>query len=426
MRRDVRALLWFHPAIWFLLNRVQLAREQVVDQTVVECTQDAHEYVGALLKIAASQIEPDLAPAPLFLRKRHLHERVDAILQGVHMSKSRLVLTMSTMLTFVPAVAGLMAWYMPLRAAAQTAEPDSAGVEVKTGAFKVRHRAPVPYPLSAREKGEEGTVVVSVTVDRSGEVTDARVVSSTGPEELRRAVLGSVLQWHFSMDPVEVSPGDRRPVPSSFEIAVGFHPDRTPAPPAPVAAALSEPYLTISRIDLSRVPEDLRSKLQEAITLREGQSVRGEDIKELQRLVRKVDSHLAMAMSGTSVKNGEVVLSFSLRQPTVSMEAAVPPAGGTPTRIRVGGNVQANNLITKVTPMYPLEAKMARIQGTVKFQATIGKDGSVVDLQLLTGHPLLVPSATDAVKQWIYKPTLLNGNPVDVVTQIDVNYTLAP
>lgn len=96
-----------------------------------------------------------------------------------------------------------------------------------------------------------------------------------------------------------------------------------------------------------------------------------------------------------------------------------------PQRIRVGGNVQAANLIRKVTPQYPPLAKQARVQGTVRFQAIIGKDGTIQNLQLINGHPLLVPAATEAVKQWLYKPTLLNGEPVEVVTQIDVNFTLS-
>jgi protein TonB len=97
----------------------------------------------------------------------------------------------------------------------------------------------------------------------------------------------------------------------------------------------------------------------------------------------------------------------------------------TPQRIRVGGNVQAANLIRKVTPQYPPLAKQARVQGTVRFQAIIGKDGTIQNLQVISGHPLLVPAATDAVKQWLYRPTLLNGEPVEVVTQIDVNFTLS-
>jgi periplasmic protein TonB len=101
------------------------------------------------------------------------------------------------------------------------------------------------------------------------------------------------------------------------------------------------------------------------------------------------------------------------------------PKPATPQRIRVGGNVQAANLIRKVTPQYPPLAKQARVQGTVRFQAIIGKDGTIQNLQLVTGHPLLVPAATEAVKQWLYKPTLLNGEPVEVITQIDVNFTLS-
>jgi protein TonB len=96
-----------------------------------------------------------------------------------------------------------------------------------------------------------------------------------------------------------------------------------------------------------------------------------------------------------------------------------------PGRIRVGGNVQSANLIRKVTPVYPPLAKQARIQGVVRFTVTLGKDGTVQDIQLVSGHPLLVSSAQGAVMQWQYKPTLLNGQPVDVVTTVDVNYTLS-
>jgi protein TonB len=97
----------------------------------------------------------------------------------------------------------------------------------------------------------------------------------------------------------------------------------------------------------------------------------------------------------------------------------------TPSRIRVGGNVQQANLIRKVTPLYPPLAKQARIQGVVRFTAIIGKDGTIQNLQLVSGHPLLVEAAKQAVSQWQYKPTLLNGDPVEVVTTIEVNFTLS-
>ena len=82
-------------------------------------------------------------------------------------------------------------------------------------------------------------------------------------------------------------------------------------------------------------------------------------------------------------------------------------------------------LIRQPKPVYPPLAKQARIQGVVRFNAVIGKDGTIQNLKVVSGHPLLVPAALEAVKQWVYQPTLLNGEPVEVVTQIDVNFTLS-
>ncbi|MGD0199407.1 MAG: energy transducer TonB [Bryobacteraceae bacterium] len=93
-------------------------------------------------------------------------------------------------------------------------------------------------------------------------------------------------------------------------------------------------------------------------------------------------------------------------------------------RIRVGGNVQQARLIRRVDPVYPPLARQARIQGVVRFTAVIGADGTVRNLQLVSGHPLLVPAAQEAVRTWQYQPTLLNGEPVEVVTQIDVQFLL--
>ncbi len=101
-----------------------------------------------------------------------------------------------------------------------------------------------------------------------------------------------------------------------------------------------------------------------------------------------------------------------------------PPPKEAPKRIRVGGQVQQASLINKVQPVYPPLAKQARISGTVRLQAVIAKDGSIIELQVLSGHPLLQQAALDAVRQWKYRPTLLNGDPVEVVTTIDVIFTL--
>ena len=104
---------------------------------------------------------------------------------------------------------------------------------------------------------------------------------------------------------------------------------------------------------------------------------------------------------------------------------APPPPKASLKRVTVGGNVQAARLINKVQPLYPPLARQTRISGTVKLHAIIGKDGTVQRLEVQSGHPLLVQAAQDAVRQWRYQPTLLNGEPVEVDTEIDVIFSLA-
>lgn len=79
----------------------------------------------------------------------------------------------------------------------------------------------------------------------------------------------------------------------------------------------------------------------------------------------------------------------------------------------------------RVQPIYPPLAKAARIQGPVELRAIISKDGFIENLRVLGGHPMLVTAAVDAVKQWRYRPYVLNGEPVEVETQITVNFVLS-
>jgi TonB family protein len=97
----------------------------------------------------------------------------------------------------------------------------------------------------------------------------------------------------------------------------------------------------------------------------------------------------------------------------------------TPSLVQVGGRIAEANLIKKVRPVYPAEAKAARVQGTVEFTAIISKEGTVRSLQLVRGHPLLVDAARDAIMQWQYRPMLLNGQPVAVRTDIIINFSFS-
>jgi periplasmic protein TonB len=103
---------------------------------------------------------------------------------------------------------------------------------------------------------------------------------------------------------------------------------------------------------------------------------------------------------------------------------APPPPKPAQQRIRQGGQVQAAKLVNKVQPLYPPLARQTRISGTVRLHAIIAKNGTVEQLEVISGHPLLVQAALDAVRQWKYQATTLNGENVEVDTTIDVIFSL--
>jgi protein TonB len=107
--------------------------------------------------------------------------------------------------------------------------------------------------------------------------------------------------------------------------------------------------------------------------------------------------------------------------PIVKATPPTPPSAPVP----VGGDVQAGKLIFGPKPAYPQLARTTRAEGTVRIQAVIGRDGAIRNVQLISGPPLLVAAAMEAVRQWRYRPTLLNGQPVEVITVVDVNFTLS-
>ncbi len=118
-------------------------------------------------------------------------------------------------------------------------------------------------------------------------------------------------------------------------------------------------------------------------------------------------------------------LRSSKRRPCLHLQrsASAPQQNvtSTPQRIRVDGNVQHANLVRQIAPVCSPLATQARIGGKVKFSVVVEKAGGLRDIQVISGHPLLIAAALDAVKQWEYRPTLLNGEPVEVVTSVELN-----
>jgi periplasmic protein TonB len=114
---------------------------------------------------------------------------------------------------------------------------------------------------------------------------------------------------------------------------------------------------------------------------------------------------------------GNVIDSVGTGRPAVVKPRA-------PTSLKVSSGVMAGNLLAKTLPQYPAIPKSAGIQGTVVLQATISKSGSIQNLRVISGHPMLQQAALDAVRSWRYKPYLLNGEPVEVETTINVVFNL--
>lgn len=131
---------------------------------------------------------------------------------------------------------------------------------------------------------------------------------------------------------------------------------------------------------------------------------------------------------GLSDRSRNTVMNSIVSNPTVTPPPALAPEPEPtpePVAIRVSSQIQAARILRRVQPVYPPIAIATRTSGIVRLRAVIAVDGTIAELNVIAGHPLLVRAAIDAVSQWRYRPTVLNGIPVPVDTQIEVNFTLA-
>jgi TonB family protein len=455
----IRSVLWFHPAIWFVLSRIQLAREQVVDQDVVHATRDRAGYLDALVSVAAQRLQPDVAPAPLFLKKRQLAVRVQALLKETSMSASRLAARVSVAASVAVVGAFVAVWFFPLRSAAQMV-PDDPGVTVDAGAT-LAHRTPVHNPSGGRVTGD---VLLELKLNSKGEVADARVLS--GPDELRKAALASVLDWHYAADtappalvhatihfgqrsaaaaaqfgnplaglgipspagPQEPPPPPPPPPPPGAGIGAGIGagvggglgaglgggiPPPPPPPPPPAIAVVQQ----IQYVGLS--PE-LQQRVQNGITIHAGDVL---DVARLKSELQDIDEHLMMSYSVSGPydpQRSQVNLRIMLRP-----DGAVLPGTNTQGVYRIGGGVSAPVPMVRPEPEYSEEARAAKWQGAVLLQLVVDENGVPQDIRIVRSLGMgLDQKAIEAVQKWRFKPGLKDGNPVPVSANIEVNFRL--
>jgi TonB family protein len=385
--------LWFHPLAWWLERRLRLCREELVDRESVSLTRSRDTYVDALLRCAESA---RLLPAPSFRRRGGLARRIQSLYQEVpSMSKLRLILSSTFAAGALGVAVHLAVAQFPLVAAPQLT---GAGADPTTVQALV-YQHPVAYPIAARKAGIEGAVVVEAVVAQDGAVADARVLS--GPEELRKAALESVLQWQYRNESRE-----RKVVQATIQF-------RREDGVAEVGNRITEIRVSNS---LGPAGELLRSRLAPY----QGAAALGATLAEIRALVRPFGVDAAAHVQGDGSATNTILVVGSVAELVGGARAPEGP------RLRVGGNVQSKKKVGGDAPRYPAEARAARAQGTVRFDVLIGQDGRVKSLALVSGDPLLTHAAQAAVSTWVWEPTLLNGSPVEVLTTVDVNFTLRP
>jgi TonB family protein len=360
-------LFWFHPASWWLTSRIQHAREEVVDELAIQLTGRRKAYVEALLTFSDAT---SVVPTAAFAQRRHLFRRIALVSKERVMSSRQIVATCAAMALIV----GAGSWYavsaFPLQTRERTTNLSSVLGSMQPGPLELKAHSvtpenPVPRRvyyeapvLPASAASARGAMGIKVTLDEVGRVAEARFVDIAFRGD------GS------SIEASEVVLRER-----GARALVGYakadDPNRTPA-------------------------------AQEA-------------------LVAIVDAAMTSVRAWRYDPPFEAPLTFTVQVPFGEpiMEFKPRSEGGA---LRVGGDIKPPKKIKDVRPVYPPVAREAGISGVVIIEAKIGADGFIEDAYVLKSIPLLDEAALDAVKQWQFEPTLVNGQPTPVIMTVTINF----
>ena len=364
---------WFHPAAWWLASRIQLAREEVVDELAILLTGRRKAYVEALLAFADTT---SVLPMAAFARRRHLFRRIALVSKEDVMSSRRIVASCAAMALII----GIGSWYavsaFPLHDSAQSGSERQVGPgPLERRAKAVTPENPIPRrihyeaPLLPDTVGATGgTLIVKLTLDDAGRVAEARAIE------------------------ILVQGND-------FRVNVGGDDIR-----AQIASTVRG------------MPADIRSAAREAATA-------------------FLDAGLSSVRQWRYDPPAEAPLSFTVpvrigKAPEIMAFQSVGPAPkdaivtSDDGALRVGGNIKTPTKIRDVRPVYPPIARSANVTGVVILEVRIGTDGRVETARVLRSIPLLDEAALDAVKQWEFTPTLMNGQAVPIIMTTTVNFTL--
>jgi len=433
------AALWFHPWMWLLRSRIRVAREQVVDRRAVAILGNRDEYVRCLVDLSGHDLAPHFSDAGArMLRPRELRARVDAIFREVHMSRTRVASAAFAFfaVVLVAGIAGAAA--MPMRSPAivdramsivlqpsEQAPGTTATVRLSPAATSpinlqfndarlrdvlafIGHATSIVFTGYEESFDEGAPVTIKATIDATSPV-EQLLDRLLAPAGLAYTVIGPrtvVIARHPQAQARSVPDTPRRQVntvyPEYPQDALERGIQGTVVVDVTVNAAGD---VTTAAVESG--PQELRaSALNAALGLKfsKGQST----------IAIEIAIEYTLTPTSWGVKIGDAV-------PRIGVRQSRPMTG-----LRVEGDIRAPRKIKDVPPKYPTQAQEARVQGAVVLEARIDESGNVSDTRTLHSIPLLDQPAIDAVKQWQYEPTLLNGAAVPVIVTVTVSFTLRP
>jgi TonB family protein len=449
-------LYWFHPLSWFIKRRLTALSEYACDEQALARAGNAQQYVNALTDFAQEVTVYRgrvLNPASAVVHRSELENRIRRIFKASEIRRNALNLLRCALLAaLIPAIyLAAAARPYPQDAQAHWSVPSSDEEAAKMESQLATnpndmnlHQGLLIYYMNKRE--EANYFPHALWMVQNHPESFMAFFSMMGAEDYSRLTAA----WEQALKQHPDSPDVLFNAATFFQLS---DPERSlnllqRAQQLDRASAKSERYETMIahiyaeavaaalHVPMMKFNPDFAAKLQLELeassdpsllskagtqlvvfaALRHDEPVlRDEGYRLLQR---------AIDLDPTNPKWKEALETAKYESVRQQNYRAMSPPNGSSNAQRIGAAVMAANLITKVDPVYPPLALSARVQGTVDFTVTVGPDGHVENLQLVRGHPLLVQAAKDAVLQWVYRPTLLNGQPVTVVTEVSVPFRL--
>jgi TonB family protein len=377
------SMLWFHPLLWLGRAQIRAAREQVVDRQVVEILGDRAAYARNLVALSGHDLVPHLSAG--MLNSRELRARIDAILQEARMSRTRFAAVALALITIVSGTGWFGAWAMPFRAIDADKRVLLSGDGETSRSFVVSGFAPSQGYSELRRS--------SPTFERAPADSQAGGQTTRPPESARRQT-----KMGFAEYPADAL---ERGIRGTVIVAITVN----AAGQVTTASIVSGP------------PELRASAFKAAMGL--------EFSPAPSTTAMTISVEYFLESNSWGVRVGEANTTSVARDAQLRTAAAVMrEAAAWQNVYRIGGSIRPPRKIADVPPNYPEAAQEAKVQGVVIVEARIDESGAVTDTRLLRSVPLLDQAALDAVKQWKYEPTMLNGVPVPVVMTVTVNFTL--